>query len=37
MAVIILLVVHVERGERIRIISAREATANEVKLYEQPQ
>lgn len=33
----ILLVVHVERGRRTRIISAREATSSEVKLYEQSQ
>ncbi len=31
----ILLVVHVERGERTRIISARPATRKERKLYEQ--
>ncbi len=31
----LLVVVHTERGERIRIISAREATSNEQKDYEQ--
>ncbi len=32
-----LLVINVERGPRIRIISAREATPSEVRLYEQSQ
>ncbi len=32
-----LLVVHIERGLKIRIISAREATLSEVRLYEQSQ
>jgi uncharacterized protein len=32
-----LLVVHVERDDRIRIISAREATPSEVRSYEQSQ
>ncbi|MCI0441231.1 MAG: BrnT family toxin [Chloroflexi bacterium] len=31
----LLLVVHVERGEHIRIISARRATRHERKLYEE--
>ncbi len=31
----LLLVVHLERGERIRMISARVATRTEQKLYEQ--
>ena len=31
----ILLVVYIERGERIRIISARDATKQEVRIYEE--
>ena len=32
----LLLVIYVERGRRNRIISARQATRNERRLYEQP-
>jgi len=32
---LLLVVAHVERGRRIRIISAREATRHERKIYEQ--
>jgi hypothetical protein len=31
----VLLVVYTERGENVRLISAREATAREIKVYEE--